>query len=100
MGKHQVAAAMTPPAACIPMTLRASMFHQPQHTRVKKVKGKRKAAFFIPNMDNVIVAPSSGLSPDAVNSYDEDVEKDFKVASHYGLQDFVPFSIFRTARNG
>ena len=67
---------------------------------MKKVKRKGKAAFFIPNMDNVIVAPSSGVSPDAVNSNDEDVEKDFKVASHYRLQDFVPFSIFRTARDG
>ena len=99
MGKRQVAAAMTSPAACIPMMLCASVFHQPQHTRVKKVKKKGKAAF-IPNMDNFIVAPSSGVSPDAVNSNDEDVEKDFKVASHYRLQDFVPFSIFRTARDG
>ena len=81
------------------MMLCASMFHQPQHTSVKKVKKKGKAVF-IPNMDNVIVTPSSGVSSDAVTGYDEDVEKDFKVASHYSLQDFVPFSIFRTARDG
>ena len=58
---------------------------------MKKVKKKGKA-FFIQNMANDIAAPSSGVSPEAVNSFYEGVEKDFNIAPHYSLQDLVPFS--------